>query len=275
MNALVSPDPSAAALLGIASASHSEILVSGDAFDPSGAVRLAPQPFESEILGFPVVRIDRLAVADGAAEGYDTLVQGCLEILRRRGIALVTCRLPENEAATIAALERAGFIAIERLLTFRTECLLGEPLAGVHLATPEDAEACAAIAGSVFTHNRFHVDPNIDNGTADALKAAWARNSCRGRADAVLVTRDATGVTGFNACVLGGRTAVIDLIAVARRAQGRGLGKVLVRGALAHYFGRADEMIVGTQDGNEASMALYESCGFRQRDATVTLHLHL
>jgi ribosomal protein S18 acetylase RimI-like enzyme len=101
------------------------------------------------------------------------------------------------------------------------------------------------------------------------------RNACAGRADAVLVAREGGRVVGFNACLLNGDRAVIDLIAVAETAQGRGCGRKLVDGALACYAGKATEMRVGTQSRNLASLALYRACGFAVVETAMTLHAHL
>ena len=111
---------------------------------------------------------------------------------------------------------------------------------------------------------------------ADRLKETWVRNSAAGRADAMLVAREDGRVVGFNACMRSGEAAVIDLIGVAPEAQGRGHGRALVEGALAHYAAAgAGEMTVGTQSKNVASLALYQACGFRVRSSQFTLHAHL
>ena len=102
-----------------------------------------------------------------------------------------------------------------------------------------------------------------------------ARNSVLGRADRVFVTRDGDAITGFNACLRNGDDAVIDLIAVSRHYQGQGLGRALTVAAIAHYSGKSKRMNVGTQAGNVASLALYQSAGFRIMSSATTLHAHL
>jgi ribosomal protein S18 acetylase RimI-like enzyme len=96
-----------------------------------------------------------------------------------------------------------------------------------------------------------------------------------GRADTVFVTETAGEITGFNACMVCGGAAVIDLIGVAPGFQGRGLGRDLVNASRSHYAGRTSRMTVGTQTVNTASLALYLSCGFRIEASALTLHAHL
>ena len=93
-----------------------------------------------------------------------------------------------------------------------------------------------------------------------------------GRAAAPLVVRADGRAVGFNLCLLTEREAAIDLIAVHPGYQGRGLGRRLIEGALAHFDGRAEAIRVGTQADNRPSIALYEATGFREIARQATLH---
>ena len=252
-----------------------ELLVVEDGGSVVGAVGFDNQAFESAELGMPVARIERLACW-GDEEALRVLVAACLTRLREAGTHLVSCRVAEEDRVVLHALQAAGLRVIECLLT------LARPIdgtsampEGIALASTDDAEACAEIARHAFTFDRFHGDPAIADQAADQLKAAWARNNCAGRADATMVARDGGRIVGFNACLLSDARAVIDLIAVAPGAQGRGWGRKLVEGALVHYARKAAEMRVGTQSRNFASLALYQACGFKVAESALTLHAHL
>jgi ribosomal protein S18 acetylase RimI-like enzyme len=177
----------------------------------------------------------------------------------------------------MASLQHAGFRVIECLMTLsrNLEPQGRELPSGVTIATDRDAEGCASLAHHSFTTDRFHADPDIDDALADDLKGQWARNAVLGRADCVFVTREDDAITGFNACLLNGDTAVIDLIGVAPEHQERGLGRALTEAAIAHYSGRAARMHVGTQSCNVASLSLYQAAGFRPVSSALTLHMHL
>lgn len=257
---------------------HSALLAVSEDGALAGLVEWCDQDFESEQLGISVARIAQLAAWDDsrAPRIVDELLERCLEQLRSGGAALVSCRLPEGRYIESRALEQAKFFVVECLVTL-ARAIPANPPAGVvpGLMREGEEEFCAALAGMVFTHDRFHSDPAIDDAGADRLKAQWVRNSCYGRADAVIVAREGERVVGFNACMRRGRTAVIDLIGVAADAQGKGYGRALVEGALAHYAEQAEEMVVGTQSRNYGSLALYQSCGFRARESAFTFHAHL
>ena len=220
--------------------------------------------FEASFLGFPVWR---LRAADLAAEA--------VALARRKGVGLISCRLPET--AAVAGLEKAGFQLVEVLVTLSRPVRGRDMPENISLSDHSDgeAEACARIGRSAFVFDRFHADPRIDNAAADALKGSWVANSVRGRADCVLLHREEEGlVSGFNACLFnaGAREAVIDLIGIDPAFQRRGIGSRLIDGMDAHYAGRAETLRLGTQLANEASIAFYLRNGFREVKREQTWH---
>ncbi len=262
---------------GLVATDGSEILVNERNGVIASALRYAARPFESGELGISIAGIEQCLLLDQDAEAFDELLQHCESRLRATGVGLITCRLREDERRAIAALHRQGFRVIECLMT------LGRDLppapdalpAGVERATRNEAEDCARIAAASFKFDRFHADPEISDQAADNLKAAWARNDCHDRADTVFVMRDGGRVVGFIACTKNTGAVAIDLIGVSPEMHGRGIGGRLVAAALAHYGGDATRMTVGTQSANIASLALYQSTGFKAETSSFTMHKHL
>lgn len=242
----------------------------------AGWVSWGEQPFESEHLRRRCCRIVAVGSA-GANSDLAALLRAAFATLRERGYDFVSFRSPGGDRSLLQAARDAGAEEVERLVTFERPLpeRAGSLPDGVSLAEPGDAEGCAEVGRRAFRYDRFHRDARIDSRAADQLKAAWMRNSCRGRADAVLVARDAGAVVAANACLCRGDAAVIDLIGVLPEWQGRGLGRTLVDAAVAHYGGAARCLRVGTQDANKASVALYQAAGFRPVDEQATFHVHL
>jgi ribosomal protein S18 acetylase RimI-like enzyme len=278
LNAPIRParesDLSRLAARGIAPKPGSSIFVSERDGDIVGMLSFVDRPFESDVLGCRTMHLDQIAASD---EDLQPLTARSLELLSQDGCQLVTVRRPETDRNSISVLQQAGFRVIECLITLSRSLAptTFDVPADLSVARREDAEGCAEVARAAFRSDRFHADPAISDGAADELKAQWARNSVAGRADKVFVTRDGSTVTGFNACLLKGRDAVIDLIGVAPLHQGKGLGKALILAAIAHYSGKADTMTVGTQSCNFASLALYQDAGFRISSSALTMHVHL
>jgi ribosomal protein S18 acetylase RimI-like enzyme len=186
-------------------------------------------------------------------------------------------RVSVSADCVVSALREIGAREVERLLTFvrNLDRSRSKIPSGIDQATKEDAEGCAEVGRQAFRSDRFHRDRELNAAAADALKAAWMRNACLGRADRVLVARNSQRIIGANACLRYGDDVVIDLIGVLPEAQGRGIGRKLVDAALACYAGTAARMLVGTQLTNAASIALYRATGFSPLDEKITFHVHM
>jgi len=203
-----------------------------------------------------------------------------LEAIRAGKPQFATAKVPASDPALVGELEQLGFHVVDAALTFAAEDL--PPAAAspaVRFAAPGDRGPVEAVAGSAFRYSRFHLDPRFPRELADRIKAQWAGNWFLGqRGDGMIVAEDGGRVAGFLQ-LLRGRDGplVIDLIAVEERSRGRGLARAMIAHAAAHGTGdgrRTAGMIVGTQAANVPSVRLYESLGFRLRDAQFVLHHH-
>ncbi|MCZ6523659.1 MAG: hypothetical protein O7A68_07325, partial [Alphaproteobacteria bacterium] len=137
----------------------------------AAALGWRPQAFDSEHLGAPVARLT--VATEGRADELEGALPGLVEAWRERGVWLVSCRLPAARSDEGRMLEAAGFRAIETLITYARPLLrLPESALPISPAGVADAETCIEIGGTAFRFDRYHADPEIDNGGADALKAA-------------------------------------------------------------------------------------------------------
>jgi len=232
-------------------------------------------PFESAQFGRPVARLVLRGTPGAADAAFARRLAQEMAERKRAGEFLVSCRFPEAQAdAMDAALRDAGFVAVETLVTFERaiEAPLAPPEATVAPATPGDVDACVAIGASAFVYDRFHADARLPKDRADALKGAWVRNDLTARADACFVARREGRVAGFVLCLRHENVAIIDLIAVGRGHQGRGLGRALMLAAIAHYAGPGRRMRAGTQQNNRPSTALYTRLGFAVAARARTYH---
>lgn len=234
--------------------------------------RLDPQPFDAQFLGGPVFR---LIIAPSAAPSDVRTALARPEFATAFATArLIAARIPAGAEPLATQLEASGFHAIERLVTFELALTGSLPAwpGDLRLATPADAEACAAIGRTAFRFDRYHADRRLDPAIGDAVKEAWVRNDLAGRADAGIVALAEGRVVGFNLCLLAGAVATIDLIAVASGWQGRGIGRRLAEAGARHYADRAAVYRAGTQADNAASIALYRRLGFRIAAEATTYH---
>ena len=231
-------------------------------------MHLTPQPFDSSIFGGPVFR---LAAPASAAEPLETVIADAL----RQDARLVMARVAASDYETMQALERAGFASVETLVTLETAIDgPGEFPPRIRKGGTGDAPACAEIARTAFIFDRFHADRRIDPEVAAKMKEAWVLNGFAGRAEACLIANAADGeIAGFLLTLRQQDALIIDLIAVAPRHQGLGIGRDLIAAAKA-YAGAsgATALRVGTQAANKASLRLYSAAGFEPVGQSATFH---
>lgn len=206
----------------------------------------------SRVLGFPV------HVGDEPAPG------------------LVYAKVATRDVERVAELEAVGFRVVDVNVTL--ERLMGAPADGgdvfVEPARPDQHEALVDIAGRAFRWSRFHLDPLIPNELADRVKREWVRSYVTGtRGSELLAAADGGRAVGFLAVLADGEVRVIDLIAVAPEAQGRGVGSALVAELLRRHPG-CERIRVGTQAANVDSLRFYERHGFAVAASDYVLHRH-
>ena len=181
-------------------------------------------------------------------------------------------------APLLSTLTDAGFRVVDTALTF-DGAISGASGRRVRFARPEDRAKVARIAGSVFRYSRFHLDPLVPAGVADAIKSSWAGNYFDGkRGDGMVVAEEDGKVIGFLQLLRAPQDRlIIDLIGVDPARQGHGLGREMILHGARHGIGDSwipARIIVGTQAANTPSVRLYESLGLRLSSAQYVAHHH-
>lgn len=198
----------------------------------------------------------------------------------------VWTKVEADDARTVTELMSSGFrlvvteVRLERPSSAMPSAQHPEdPVAGIKVraAEPGDESAVRGIAATAFAEDRFHRDPAIDPRDASRIKEVWAGNFFRGlRGDRMFVAEAPEGsVAGFIQLLDTEDRVLIDLVAVAPFARGRGIGGALVRAATIDSRGSGRGVHVGTQLSNLSSLRLYARAGFVITGASYVLHLHL
>ena len=188
--------------------------------------------------------------------------------------AFAWARVEIDDIGAVQTLERAGYGVVDCGLTYEVDAdalVVDASATPAQQATEHDRGAMVALAGSAFRVSRFHLDPRFDVATAHAIKSAWVTSAFDGaRGDGIVVVPD-VGFLIWLAAPDG--ACVIDLVAVAEHARGRG-----VVGALTHAAWRAAgspaRLRVGTQAANAAASRAYQRLGFMPVAARYVLHYH-
>ncbi len=200
--------------------------------------------------------------------------------------ALVWVRLSALSGAAVRGLEAAGFRYVSGLSTFRWR--VGElelPASGYSLrqASGEDARDIGALGGQAFVLDRLFLDPEVPEGAAVRMYGEWSANCARGLCDSVLLAVREGSPAGFVSTAPDGLLGGVDgngdcrriiLIAVHPGHRRRGLGRLLVAGAMRECLERgADTLLVGTSSVNVPAQALYTAMGFSPYYSEVFMEL--
>ena len=255
----------------------------------SGFASLRPLTWDSEQLGILAARIDYL-VAEGSYDEQLRLKEALLEHILweayERGFHHLSARVDASDFSSLHALECAGFVTVDTIMTFAMDFAKQQPRQPRHdfeirLAHASDADKVAALAKHAFVYDRFHVDPFIDRERADALHAAWLRDSCLGKsADAVLLAESEGNLLGFTSCAvqhdtpgrLGRKVGTVLMVASAEHARGRGVAHATMMAATQWMRRKGCDVVEGgTQVCNVPSARMFRRCGFSYIGASASL----
>jgi GNAT superfamily N-acetyltransferase len=208
-------------------------------------------PWLAEVMRRPVFRV----------QGSGDIESVAAHIAGQAG-GFYFAKVATDRILDVSALSELGFIVVDTNVTFElaAEIPLSTTVEVSEIKAADD-DAVLAIAGSAFRYSRFHLDPAVGLDLAHLVKREWIRNYVtRQRGEPLLVARHADRAIGFLAPIIAHETAVIDLVAVATDAHGRGAGSALVAAFAQRYRGMP--RIVGTQIANVPSIRLYTKLGF-------------
>jgi ribosomal protein S18 acetylase RimI-like enzyme len=189
--------------------------------------------------------------------------------------AFVQTKVDVRERQRLEALVRAGYALIETAVTLeRNIDRTSSKGRDVRFAVAADESEVRRIAETAFRYSRFHMDPLISHPTATRIKSDWVGNFfARARGTHMVVASDGPQTVGFLLLIHRGDQLIIDLVGVAPRSQGRGLGRKMLAFAARQIEGPRT-YVVGTQLHNVQSLAYYTGYGFRVVRSSHTLHRH-
>ena len=131
------------------------------------------------------------------------------------------------------------------------------------------------ISSKNLTDSRFNVDKLIKNKESKLIKKKWVKNFfLKKRGNALHVIEIKNKILGFVLLIFKKNFLIIDLIAIDKKFQNKGLGKKLIDYIEFFYFKRFKKIIVGTQSNNIQSLKFYKKTGFKKIKEDVIFHKH-
>jgi ribosomal protein S18 acetylase RimI-like enzyme len=224
-------------------------------------------PWDTAFFGINIARVygDTLNTAQAAA--IDTWCQS-------EHIACVYFLARSDDPATVRTAEAHGYSLVDVRVELENAALPNTPMpANVRPATAADLPALEPIARTSFTDSRFYADPHFPRHKCDALYVRWVQESVREFADITLIAEQEKQVAGFITCKIENGTGNIGLAGVDARFRGKGLGNVLMQGAISWILGKGvSRLTVVTQARNIASQRLYQRHGFLTKKVGLYFH---
>jgi ribosomal protein S18 acetylase RimI-like enzyme len=240
----------------------------------SGLVICAPLSWESPLLGKSMWAIKHVGIAAGPGDMSSVanrLVAHVVRHLADRDADFLLCRAMPSDTAIIHALESNGFLLMDTLLNFVSDCRargsndrqqqIPEGFA-LRLATNSDIESLTAVAHSSFASHfgRFHADPRIGHAAATRIYQEWIRSCANGWADWIVVAMHGDRIAGYSAWKKpsaldqrhGIRLGHYSIGAVHPDFFGRGLFTALTRAGMERLCSSADWIEAPTHIDNYA-----------------------
>tara|TARA_Y100001958_G_C21105417_1_gene454055 strand:+ start:64 stop:786 length:723 start_codon:yes stop_codon:yes gene_type:complete len=190
----------------------------------------------------------------------------------------VFSKVNTTETEVCHSLENANFRLIDTNVNFvlnKEIKYATEPKSNfkIRFADKMDRKTVAYIAKKNFNYSRFHLDPLISNKIANQIKLNWAQNFFNGlRGDYMIVAVLNKLPVGFLQLILNKNDLIIDLIAVEKRIQGKGIASSMIHFAQNNL--KCVNIIVGTQISNVGSINLYNKLGFELHKSFYVFHYH-
>jgi GNAT superfamily N-acetyltransferase len=232
------------------------------------------------LISLSAIDEERWGVRTARASGVTAVhLPDVLAFCRQEKVVFLVARCAVSELRAAQMMEAQGFRLMDTLLYYSRD--LTQPLPpvpdGVRPADAGEAEAIRALAGRAFRayNGHYHADERLDRAACDAVYESWAYRSCLSRqvADEVLAAAPDGQITGFITLRLNGEEGEGPLYAVDPEAQGQGIGRALMAGAL-HWLKQrgARHMLMSTQVTNVPSQKVWTRLGFEPSHAEYTFH---
>lgn len=235
-------------------------------------------PLDSAILGFPVARIERVAIGERPVAGWK--LPELQSWLDRHDVKVASSRLASDRLRESMLLEDNGFRFIEMVFA-PTLCLVhaeftSVPLAGIEVMDAEidDIPAIEAIARTGFSTGRLLLDWRLDAALNGIRYAAWVRNSFGSRLHTVLKATLQDEIVGFFIVERqAGGGVYWHLTALSPAWQGKGIGSRLWATMVERHRVEGVKSIATTISAhNVPVMNIYARLGFRFTSPQMTFH---
>lgn len=218
--------------------------------------------FDSKVFGIKVAKI---------AELDPKQVNNLLRDLIKNKVSYATYRVQANNFPTIHAIEQAGFLLVDGLISLSLDLssISSETALEIREAKKGDLKELKKLTTDLYSNTRITNDPLVPKDKANKYYLKWIENSVNGSvADSVLIWEERAEILGYITLQKRGQ---IPLVGVSEKARGKGIARSLLNGAFAKFKKWGVETInIDTQMGNIPALRAYQRAGFKIVDSHST-----
>jgi GNAT superfamily N-acetyltransferase len=267
-----------------------EGMTPGDVRTAHAGGRVRRLDWDSEFFGVPCGRVEMLwrDTAVPAHQAWSRLVPALLARAAELELAFLDVRIAADELALAQAFEAGGFRLVDALAIYLHDLRTAQPAgrggpSDPRVKPPDDghinieAFLRAALAGMEW--GRLFAEPRVSRTTAEEFYLRSSLHYLEQGALTTVLYEDgmptglAIGVADEEGSRLSGkRLGTLWLFIVARRHQGKGLGKRLFNQFCAEFSALVDFVEIGTQIQHGAANRIYRSTGDLPVAHVLTFH---
>ena len=215
-------------------------------------------------------------------EVYTSSIKNKIDVLvAEKSIDLIYFLCPSSDSRSLDFALRDGFKCVDDKLTFLITKLefnsaISDGQYDIIKSSPSDITGLKLLSVQSKWTTRYYNDDKFPRDLVQTFYSEWVRKSVTGDLDDMVFHIEEDGVIiGFVTIKKNGRNfGSIGLIAVAEKAQGRGLGARLATYAVNFLLNEMDcaAVEVVTQQNNLSARKTYERIGFRVFNKSTWLH---
>lgn len=236
--------------------------------------------WDKKIFGFNCGRIEYLIFR----KDVDNLLKECFirEILERnKNKKFLDISIDEQDKNLKKILLKLGFKEMVKYVTYFIRLPIkfsNSSIKEIEVAKKEDLVELEKISAHSFFNTRFYKDKNFKRRSVEKFYKEWIRNSFNNKKEhQIFIYKINNKVIGFIDCRIlklnKRKLGIIDLIAVKKEYQGKGIGKNLVKRGFEYFQRkRIKEVYVETERKNLKASWLYESLKMKIVGKRITFH---
>lgn len=223
-------------------------------------------PWDSEHFGVPMGRVEHFYFKNPAAA--ESAYAGLQAWARKLKLRHLSVRLNYESQAAVNFLLGKGFQFITGKQMLRADTRRASAPTPTARVRDEDLKALLGVAAGNFRANRFMLDPVLDKRKSAELYELWTSAELKKNRDRVVLLKERGRILGFSLLDkvrlgAGKHAGLVNLIAVHKAAQGRGVGRRLLNLALARFKREGVRTVyANVVSTNYPSLGLFQACGF-------------